>query len=255
MKIKLLVLWKGNNQIQNCLMLNRMFGINEILKKVISKKELTEEEKFKILHSKRIDIKVVEYLMSKLDKLYIEVLGNYEGSLFELMPVGKLDGCCWETTESVIVFLNDDDYIERGYLRFDEKTPEYYHSWICFKFGKTEYVLDPCLSFLCKKSDYAKIFEVNVKGSVSAKAVKKELIKQVTTPRKENMKARKAVETFMKSFMGESYDVYMENQKDEVIVFGSGDVNTPLYRNGAGYKTEIENGEIKKLTVHYYNNY
>lgn len=43
-----------------------MFGINEILDKVISKKELTEEEKFKILRSKRIDTKVVEYLMNKL---------------------------------------------------------------------------------------------------------------------------------------------------------------------------------------------
>lgn len=31
-----------------------MFGINEILDKVISKKELTEEEKFKILRSKRL---------------------------------------------------------------------------------------------------------------------------------------------------------------------------------------------------------
>ena len=121
-----------------------MFGINEILDKVISKKELTEEEKFKILRSKRIDTKVVEYLMNKLSNLHIEVLGEYEGSLFELMPVGKLEGWCWQTTESAIVFLNDDDYIERGNLRFDEKTPEYYHSWICFKFNDTEYVLDPC---------------------------------------------------------------------------------------------------------------
>ncbi len=40
-----------------------MFGINEILDKVILKKELTKEEKFKILRSKRIDTKVVEYLM------------------------------------------------------------------------------------------------------------------------------------------------------------------------------------------------
>ena len=71
-----------------------MFGINEILDKVISKKELTEEEKFKILRSKRLDTKVVEYLMSKLNNLHIEVLGKYEGSLFELMSVGKLEGWC-----------------------------------------------------------------------------------------------------------------------------------------------------------------
>ena len=188
-----------------------MFGINEILDKVISKKELTEEEKFKILRSKRIDTKVVEYLMNKLSNLHIEVLGEYEGSLFELMPVGKLEGWCWQTTESAIVFLNDDDYIERGNLRFDEKTPEYYHSWICFKFNDTE-------------------------------APKEE----------DNLEAHQAFQSFMKSFMGESYDSYIESKKEEVTVHGPEDVNTPLYRNGAGYKTEIDNGRVKKLTVHYY---
>lgn len=230
-----------------------MFGTNEILDKVISKKELTEEEKFKILRSKRIDTKVVEYLMNKLNNLHIEVLGKYEGSLFELMPVGKLEGWCWQTTESAIVFLNDDDYIERGNLRFDERTPEYYHSWICFKFDGTEYVFDPCLSFLCKKSDYSKIFEIDVKGKVSAKAVREELIRQVTTHKKEDKsEAHQAFQSFMKSLIGESYDSCMESKKKEVTVHGPEDVNTPLYRNGAGYKTEIENGKVKKLTVHYY---
>lgn len=230
-----------------------MFGINEILDKVIAKKELNEEEKFKILHSKIIDIKVVEYLMSKLNNLHVEVLGKYEGSLFELMAAGKLEGWCWQTTESAIVFFNDDDYIERGNLRFDERTPEYYHSWICFKFDGTEYVLDPCLSFLCKKSDYSKIFEIDVKGKVSAKAVREELIRQVTVPKKEdNSATHQAFQSFMKSIMGESYDSYMESKKGEVTVHGPEDVNAPLYRNGAGYKTEIENGKIKKLTVHYY---
>lgn len=68
-----------------------MFGINEILDKVISIRVLTEEEKFKILRSKRIDTKVVEYLMGKLNNLHIEGLGKYEGSLFQLMTVRKLE--------------------------------------------------------------------------------------------------------------------------------------------------------------------
>ena len=67
-----------------------MVGINEILDKVISKKELTEE-KFKVLCSKRIGIKVLEYLMNKLNNLHNKVLWKYEGSLFELMVVGKLE--------------------------------------------------------------------------------------------------------------------------------------------------------------------
>lgn len=46
---------------------------NEILEKVISKKELAEEEKFKILCSKIIDTKVIEYLMRKLSNLHIKI--------------------------------------------------------------------------------------------------------------------------------------------------------------------------------------
>ena len=80
-----------------------MFGINEILGKVFFKKSLTEEEKFIISHFKRINPKVVEYLIQKLNNLYIEVLGDYEGSLFQLMIAKKLEGECWQVTESVIV--------------------------------------------------------------------------------------------------------------------------------------------------------
>ena len=68
--------------------------------------------------------------MKRINNLYIEFLGDYEGSLFELMAVGKLIDWCWQTTESAIVLLNDYDYIERGNLYIDEATPEYYHSWI-----------------------------------------------------------------------------------------------------------------------------
>ena len=46
--------------------------------------------------------------------------------------------------------------------------------------------------------------------------------------------------------------ILKEKTKDEVTVHGPEDINTPLYRNGAGYKAELENGKIKKLTVHYY---
>lgn len=230
-----------------------MIGINDILEKVICGEPLTEEDRFKILRSKRIEPKVVEYLMEKLNNLYIEVLGDYKGSLFGLMPVGKLEGWCWQTTESAIVFLNDDDYIERGDLKFDETTPKYYHSWMCFKYDDVEYVLDPCLNLLCKKDDYSKIFEVDVKGRVSAKDVREELIRQITIPKKEdNSRAHKSFERFLKRQLGDSYEKYNEKKQNEVIVHGPENVNTPLYRNGAGYKTEIENEKIKKLTVHYY---
>ena len=46
-----------------------MFGINEILKKAMNHEELTEEEKFKILNSKRVNSQVIRYLMHRLSKL------------------------------------------------------------------------------------------------------------------------------------------------------------------------------------------
>ena len=113
--------------------------IDESLNNISKNESLTLEEKFSILHSLKIDLKVTEYLREKLNNLYIEVLGHYEGSLFELMSFEKLLGWCWQTTESAIVFLNDDDYIERGSLFIDEFVPEYYHSWICFNYNEIEY--------------------------------------------------------------------------------------------------------------------
>lgn len=215
-----------------------MFENNEIISNQINKKTLTKEEKFKILRSKRIELQIKEYLINRLSALHIEVLDDYERSIFELMPVEKLEGWCWETTESAIVFLNDNDYIEKGNLKFDEGTFKYYHFWICFCFNKTEYVFDPCLNFLCKKYDYSKIFETEVKGHVTAKAVREELIRQVTTKIvREQDTASKLAEEFIKSLLG---DEYYQEKKREVIVHASEDVNAPLYRNSAGYKAELQ---------------
>ncbi len=229
-----------------------MFGINEILDKFLLGESLTYEEKVKILDNKAVDEKVVMYLTKKLSNLQIEILNYCAGSLFDLMNANKLDRWCWQTTESAIVFFYDDDYIERGNLIFEESEPEYYHSWICFKLDGIEYVFDPCLNFLCKKEYYSKIFETKVKSRVSAKAVKEELIKQITLPKEDNTSINKSLEAFMKCVYGDSYAEIKKSRENEVRVYGSDDVNTPFYRNGAGYKAQIEDGKIKSLIVHYY---
>jgi len=225
-----------------------LFKINEIN----SKKELTIEEKFMLIKSKSIDIEVINYLRNRFTNLYIEVLSKYKSTLFNLMCQEKLEGWCWQTTESAIIFLNDNDYIERGNLYFT-KDKIYYHFWICFNFNNIEYVLDPSLNFLCKKEDYYQIFNPNVMGKVYAKEVREELIRQVNLPKKEyNSNINRLFDSYMKEIMGESFNKYKESIKDEVVVHGPEDVNTPLYRNGAGYKVKIENGRVLKLRVHYY---
>ena len=212
-------------------------------------------EKIRFLRSKSADQEVVEYLTNILKKLYIKVLDEYKGYLFDLMLSNKLEGWCWQTTESAIVFLKDEDYIERGTLYFDEEIPEYYHSWICFKYNDEEYVLDPCLDFLCEKKSYIAVFDAKVMGKVSAKEVREELIRQVTKPKEEiTTNSKQMGANFIKSLLGDRYEEFRNKNKGEVIVNGPEDVNTPLYRNRAGYKIEIENEKIKKLTVHYYRN-
>ena len=73
---------------------------------------LSQDERFKILEENKADIEVYKYLKEKLKNLTIEVCGDYEGLVLDLMSCRALEGWCWQTTESSIVFLNNDDYIE-----------------------------------------------------------------------------------------------------------------------------------------------
>lgn len=182
---------------------------------------LTEEQRFKLINKKKIPLCVIKYLDRTLSDLYI-TLKNNSGYVADLMKHGKLGGWCWQTTESSIVFFNDDDYIERGYLVFDKKREKYYHSWICFNFDDIEYVFDPSLNILCKKIDYTKVFEVEVLSQINAKLVKKELIDNI------------------------------KNSNEEFIVRCSENINSPLYRNNSGYRGKIIDNKIKKLCVYYY---
>lgn len=88
-------------------------------------KDLSEIEKFKLLRKKTADYKVASYLIERLRFINFEVLSRYSGNMFDLMVECKLMGWCWETTESVVPFLNDNDYIERGHLMIDSNTPRY----------------------------------------------------------------------------------------------------------------------------------
>ncbi len=227
-----------------------MFGINEIMLKRILGIELTEKDKFRILHSKKIDMGVIEYLKERLENLYI-ILGSISGDLFDLMTRGRLEGWCWETTESVTVFMNDDDYIERGNLRFDKKCNKYYHSWVCFKFNGDEYVLDPCFDFICKKDLYYKLFEIVVMGHVTAKEVKEALIKQMTMFNEVKRQNLVTFNNFLENDSKDSWEKYKVRKRDVGIEYDKEDPNIPLYRNRAEYTVYIEDGKIKKLTALY----
>lgn len=219
---------------------------------------MTEDERFKILKDNRASIEVYKYLKERLENLTIKVVKN-EGSVLELMKKHVLIGWCWQTTESTIVFLNDNDYIERGNLLFEDDElliKIYYHSWINFQYRDMEYTFDPCLNILCAKKLYQEVFETEVRGMVSAKEVRDELINAILNPKPKkkynssSVKFANKADNFMKKLFGED----LENKKSEITIIGNDDVYSPMYRNSTGYKAEIEDGKIKKLVAHFYIN-
>ena len=111
-------------------------------------------------------------------------------------------------------------------------------------------MFDPCLQILCKKEIYDKVFEVQIKGIVSARKVKDYFLNYISNhPTPPKIFSSSESENFMKNFFGKEA---LERTKDEVVVHDKEDPNAPMYRNGVGYKTTLENGKIKKLVAHYY---
>lgn len=207
--------------------------------------QLTEMERFAKVRMHKAPEEVFEYLKSLFDNLHIEIVGRYEGNLIDLMNRGVLEGWCWQTTETASLFMDDNSYIERGNLKFNLYNL-YYHSWINFKYKGIEYVFDPCLQMLCRKTYYDKIFEVQVKGKVTAKQVKEYFINYISNPPKKE--TNEEVSKIMKMIFGEP----SERTKDEIVIHDEENPNAPMYRNGVGYKTTLEDGKIKRLVAHYY---
>lgn len=215
----------------------------------VMNKPLTEEERLLIIRSQKISPEIQEYIKNTIQNLKIKVCSYYEESIIELIHLGKLAGWAWETTVSVIVFFNDEDSIERGYLKFSEDK-NYYHAWICFKYQNTMHVFDPCLGLLCEKELFDKVLEPKVVGRTTAKEVREELIYKINYPKKKEMSEE---EKWMNDFIFELCPNAVKKQDRETIINGSEDTNSIMYRNHTGYIADIEEGQIRKLTAHFYN--
>ncbi len=209
-------------------------------------RNLNEHERLKLIRQLDIDNSVFKYVQTRLKNLLIEIGGDYKGNVIELMNEGLLEGWCWQTTESSIVFFYDDDCIERGNLTFSNYK-KYWHSWICFTFNDIVWVFDPCLQILIEKNIYYHVFEINeIAGVVNAKLVREDLIYRINHHEKEK---RNESEFYISNLL-EQY--ISERQKNETLIFGNDDVKSPMYRNYTGYTATIDNGTINTLIAHYY---
>lgn len=225
--------------------------ITNMLRNLFKEKDyshLTEMERFAEVRMHKVPKEVYDYLKTLFDNLHIEIVGRYEGNLIDLMERGVLEGWCWQTTETASLFMPDDSYIERGDLKFSHNKP-YYHSWINFTYKGKKYIFDPCLQILCERKYYHKIFEITLKGKVTAKQVKEYFINYISNPPKKE--TNEEFERIFRMIVGEEC---LERKKDEIVIHDEENPNAPMYRNGVGYKTSLENGQIKKLVAHYYYN-
>ena len=219
-------------------------------KNIISQKvsNLDEHERIKLIQQLDIDESVLSYIKSRLKNLLIEIGGDYVGNVIVLMNRGLLEGWCWQTTESSIVFFDDDDYIERGSLTIAPNN-EYWHSWICFMFNDNIWVFDPCLQIIVEKNIYYHVFEIKeIAGIVTANLVKQELIYRINNREKnKHNESKSQFSNFLAQYMS-------ERQKNETHILGDSDVKSTMYLNNTGYTATIDNGKINSLIAHYYFN-
>ena len=119
----------------------------------------------------------------------------------------------------MIVYENAKEFncvVEKGGQNYDvvlkfASNKLYYHSWINFKYKGKEYIFDPCLQILCEKKYYQKIFEITVKGKVTAKKVKEYFLNYISNPPKKE--TNEEVSNIMKMLFGESN----ERTKGEIV--------------------------------------
>ena len=212
---------------------------------------LTLEDKFNIFDSNQSGLALF-YLLDKFNNLVIEMLSSPPSDLITLFQKGKLEGWCWETTETAILFMKDSACIERGYLTFDKTQDKYFHSWICFELLFSKYVFDPCLSIICREEVYRKLFQPDVVSKLNAKEVRDYFINYMLNPPKKSIEEeerKKQTEKMFKMILGEHI---FDRQKGEIVIPYNDDINSPMFRNGVGYKAEIKKDKIKRLVAHYY---
>lgn len=197
-----------------------------------------EDEKIDYLYTKRASKEVLEYLSQQFKNLTIVIPEKEKGNIMDLMNHKLLEGWCFQTTETSIIFLNDTDYIERGYLWLNPYE-SYYHSWICFTYQNEEYAFDPCLDIFCQKRFYSKIFDTDIKARVYAEKVREFFINKVEQDKYVRWK---------------NTGIYIERNINKIKIVGSGEVTAPMYGNNTEYEVDIDNRKIKRLVAHYCKN-
>lgn len=180
---------------------------------------------------------LLNYLTQILQNIEIKIGGCRQEKAIDLISSNMLEGWCWQSSETCGLMFKDSDYVERGNLYLNEdKSREYFHSWINFEFNNQEYVLDPALNILCLREKYFKTFDVDLKGVVSVKELKEQFKTEIKT------KTAKLKDLYR----------YKGHKEPPVVIYGVEDVFAPFFRSNIGYITNIDDDKISNVIAHYY---
>ncbi len=212
---------------------------------------MTERDRFIILDKERVNPNVYKYISTLLHNLNVEICSKEGFPFMSLCNSGKLEGWCWQSTESAALFMPDDAMVYRGdlSLKYDH---DYFHSFLVFNFMGREYVFDPCFTLINSSALYFKTFDVVVKGYASAKDIKEYFLNYYNNPPKKTVydeKTQAMIDKFYNHYFGDI------EREPEVVIHDKEDPYAPMFRNGCGYKRlEMESNNIRSVTVHYYMN-
>ena len=202
-------------------------------------------------------LQILQYLRNRFNNLSIEIMSKDQNNLIDLMYSGKLNGWCWQTTNTAILFMENDSMIERGYLTLSKKQNNYFHSWIAFKYNNEDYIFDPCLNIITSKDKYFNIFNVNKKGFVSQQKVYNYFLDYINNPKKYKYfsdEIDNSTNRFLEKLHNSLSSEEQKRIEKEIVIHGNDDISSPMFRNNVGYQVEFENQKIKKLIAHYYMN-
>lgn len=189
------------------------------------------------------DKDVLDYLTNLLKNIEIKIGGCQKENVIDLINSNRLEGWCWQSSETVALMLKDTDYVERGTLYLPEEgNRPYYHSWTCFEFNDKEYILDPALNILCLRDDYFEKYKIELSAVIPAKEVKDKFIYEIS-----HKKEREP--SFLDEYLSEET---IERLNKETLINGSQNLYDPFYISDIGYIADIKDDKINSVVAHYY---
>jgi hypothetical protein len=166
---------------------------------------------------------VTKYIKQRLNPVTISKSPFGTASAIEMINEGNLEGYCWQSAIFLSVFFNNSDLVSRGDVILPDYYGDYFHSWIELKYKGQEYVFDPALDILRKKSDYYQELEVKLKHQIPVEIIKAELI-----------------------------DLVRNSQKKAIFVLGTNNIKDVFFRTNSQVIAEVRENRVKKLAVKFY---